>query len=256
MYQKQLLVDWIGGRGSINTAWVRQKLQIPYTASEVEAQRQAKEAKERQRAQAQLEAGIRERQRQLAEAQRHEQRTAALAEQIRAESEQRAAQLAPAQESHRATSAEQLVQPTDQVEAVGQREAAIRRIVEERGIKHLMHFTRVENLPGIRERGLWSRATLGNDGCVWNDDWRRDKRPHAICLSVSYPNYKMFYDYRLRKGGGWAVLLLDPCLLWERDCGFVEVNAASSDVWTRPEDELKTVAAFERMFGSTAVLRT
>lgn len=128
------------------------------------------------------------------------------------------------------------------------RRGAIRRIVQERGIKHLMHFTRIENLPGIRDRGLQSRAALGDDGCVWNDDWRRDKRRHAICLSVSYPNYKMFFDYRERKGGDWAVLLLDPCLLWELDCGFVEVNAAGGAVPQRPEDELKSLAALERMF--------
>ncbi len=128
------------------------------------------------------------------------------------------------------------------------REERIKHLIEARGIQQLMHFTRIENLPQIAEYGLQSRAALGNDGYIWTDNWRRDNRTHAICLSISYPNYKMFFHYRQRKGGHWAVLLLDPCLLWERDCGFVEVNAAAGDICMRSEASLKTVTALEKMF--------
>lgn len=124
---------------------------------------------------------------------------------------------------------------------------SVREQCIERGIQWLFHFTQIANLAGIKEWGLQSRAVLGDNGCRWNDGWRRDGRKHATCISISHPNYKMFYDYRSR-GGGWAVLLLHPDILWRLDCGFVEVNAASGSIPTRPDNELKTLSAFERMF--------
>ncbi|WP_135230003.1 DarT ssDNA thymidine ADP-ribosyltransferase family protein [Deinococcus fonticola] len=138
---------------------------------------------------------------------------------------------------------------------VRSREDELRRLVEDRGIRHLVHFTRLENLPGILKHGILSRGVLGDQGCVWNDGWRGDGRRHANCLSVSYPNYKMFYNYRQQVGGSWAVLLLDPCLLWELDCGFTEVNAASTGVAQRTEASLKTVDAFEALFQNDELRR-
>ena len=140
---------------------------------------------------------------------------------------------------------------SDGISAPNERKAAIRKIIEERGIKCLIHFTRLENLPSILERGILSRVALGDDGYVWNDAWRRDKRKHAICLSISYPNYAMFHSYKSGSEEKWAVLLLDPAILWELDCGFVEINAASRGVPERPESDLKSLAAFQSMFSQT-----
>lgn len=135
-----------------------------------------------------------------------------------------------------------------------ERENAIRALVQERRIPHLTHFTRVENVRAILDRGIMSRQDLGEEQCLWNDGLRLDRRRHANCLSISHPNYKMFYRYRQQATGAlWAVLVLDPAILWELDCGFVEVNAASTGVPQRPEAALKGVEALEGLFANQAL---
>lgn len=137
-----------------------------------------------------------------------------------------------------------------------QRENAIRDLVREREILYLTHFTRLENVRGILDHGLVSRQDLGEERCLRNDGLRLDRRRHANCLSISHPNYKMFYRYRQQDTDAlWVVLVLDPAILWELDCGFVEVNAASAGVSARTEAELKSADALNAMFAD-APLRT
>ena len=47
---------------------------------------------------------------------------------------------------------------------------------------------------------------------IFNDPNRLDKHPEAICLSIGFPNYKMFYRYRSKNPSQWVVLLPDEKL--------------------------------------------
>lgn len=133
------------------------------------------------------------------------------------------------------------------------REEFIRGTCNQRQISRLIHFTRVENLSGILSRGLWSRTDLdlqfGQVQAITNDTLRADWHPESRSLSISFPNYRMFFKYRmLDERATWAVLELDPSILWELDCAFCETNAADRRVSQQPLAERKSAAAFENLF--------
>lgn len=123
--------------------------------------------------------------------------------------------------------------------------------VKARKIKVIWHFTRQENLPNILATGLKSRAQLEVEGecVVFNDALRLDGNKNAICASVSFPNYKMFYRLRQENPDvDWVVLALRPEILWLKDCAFCVENAASASVTAIQLAARKTVGAFETMF--------
>ncbi|MCL6533355.1 MAG: DUF4433 domain-containing protein [Armatimonadetes bacterium] len=136
-------------------------------------------------------------------------------------------------------------------------------ICEGRGIREVLHFTHVENVRPIIEHGLLSVNELRrrNIPYRYNDSQRWDGRPDAVCLSVSFPNYRMFYYYRQRlmeqrqdssPNRDWVVLSLHPSLLWELRCAFCWTNAASNQIRHSLRGEnihaLMTPQAFEEMF--------
>lgn len=129
--------------------------------------------------------------------------------------------------------------------------AHIKNICRQRGISAAVHFTRIENLSSILDQGLLSRVELQkrNIRAIYNDAQRLDGYPNAICLSISFPNYRMFYRYRVNSQSKWVVIALDASVLWEKDCAFCITNAASSFVRRIPLDQRKLVSAFEGLFG-------
>ena len=74
----------------------------------------------------------------------------------------------------------------------------IRGIVRDRQVDLLCHFTRIENLPSILLTGLQGRSQLRQAGLEFCpiDFNRIDGCEGAVSLSVSFPNYKMFYNKR------------------------------------------------------------
>jgi len=130
----------------------------------------------------------------------------------------------------------------------GGRVESIRSIVERRGVKLLAHFTRAENLDGILAHGIRPRSKLPSSA-IWNDDDRWDGHRDASCLSISWPNYKMFYRLRCEHPEvDWVVLALDPSILWECDCAFCPTNAASGEMTSIPLADRAGPAALERLF--------
>ena len=122
---------------------------------------------------------------------------------------------------------------------------------EEFRIPHLVHFTRCENLPSILRNGLLSIADCEADGirAIRNDRLRLDAQPDGISLSITFPNYRMFYKYReLDIAADWAVLILSPKILWEKKCGFYRYNAADSRMRSLPRDKVTSSVAFREMF--------
>ncbi|MBR9839928.1 MAG: DUF4433 domain-containing protein [Rhodobacteraceae bacterium] len=142
---------------------------------------------------------------------------------------------------------------------VGNRsKARVAEMVRERRIEQLIHFTRCENLEMILDKGLLSVADLEMErlGVIRNDAFRLDGKSDAICLSVSFPNYRMFYKYRCeRQGVEWAILRLNPAILWELECLFYRMNAADHRMRRRAKSELQGSDSFAAMFGDVEGVR-
>lgn len=127
----------------------------------------------------------------------------------------------------------------------------IKAICKERGIKELIHFTKIENLRSILDIGLNSKDYNGEIAKRHNinDRERFDYRTHMISLSISYPNDKMFYKNRINdRSQEWAVLRLSPSILWELDCLFCPENAASSSISSANDNALSGSRALKKMF--------
>jgi len=127
----------------------------------------------------------------------------------------------------------------------------LRLEVGKRGIVHLVHFTPLRNVPSIVERGLLPRAKLDQAGIPYasNDEKRLDNFLDASSLSISFPNYKMFYRYRQQdESKHWAVLLLAPSILWEYRCFFCRKNAATSEMRDTDLAKKRDLAEFTRLF--------
>jgi hypothetical protein len=133
------------------------------------------------------------------------------------------------------------------------RRDAIRAYCAVRRIDTLVHFTRLKNLPGILADGILSRSALEGQArqVIFNDDIRTDGHKDAVCLSVSFPNYKMFYKYRRGdQTATWAVLLIRADVLWELDCAFCWANASCSAISGLPLTVLKDSSSLEQMFAA------
>ena len=119
---------------------------------------------------------------------------------------------------------------------------------ESRQIRFLFHFTRARNLRFILEEGLFSNDKLNAMGREVLDPNRNDGRPDHVCLSISFPNYQMFFRYSSGEQNEWVLLLLCPSLLWENECLFFPYNAAKRELKERPSTSFNNVAAFRDMF--------
>ena len=71
-------------------------------------------------------------------------------------------------------------------------------LLQNRGVKHLYHFTNIDNLSSILRHGILSVNKLRSNGIkyFYNDPNRYDGNPDAISISISFPNSKLFYKFR------------------------------------------------------------
>ena len=133
----------------------------------------------------------------------------------------------------------------------------IQQIHNERGIKTLCHFTRVENLQSILQQGLLGRNLLETRGqqFLFNDPDRVDGHKEAVCLSISFPNYQLFSKFSRPNYDSppdylqWVVLLLKAEALWELDCAFCQNNAARKAISRISLEGRKSPEALKGMFG-------
>ena len=129
---------------------------------------------------------------------------------------------------------------------------SIQEYAEQRGITYLFHFTRSENLGSIIQRGLVTRDVLIQEGNIsaCNDVYRIDGT-NAVCLSIAFPNYKMFWSLRERAKDqviDWVVLAIRPAVLWELPSVFCRENAAAASVTAIPVGRRKLLGAFKSMY--------
>ena len=118
-------------------------------------------------------------------------------------------------------------------------------------IEEFVHFTNEKNLPSILKTGVLSRKALleKNIPFDYNDEKRLDGMLEAISLSVTSPNYKMFYKYRtLKNEANWVVIVFDPQKILEYQCAFFRANAGSRDSMQQDRENAHSVTAFAEMF--------
>lgn len=123
--------------------------------------------------------------------------------------------------------------------------------IQERNITSLYHFTKADNLHGILRNGLLSRKTLDKNDIEYsyNDEVRLEGKLHANCVSISFPNYRMFYKYRNQSiGNEWCVIELNPRILYEKECLFCIENAASNSETMRSDEEKKGIEGLKQLY--------
>lgn len=127
--------------------------------------------------------------------------------------------------------------------------STIEEYVTEREIPFLMHFTRISNLDGILQNGLVPRDVLVRGGYVdFNDAYRLDGT-NAVCVTIAYPNYKMFFRLRQQNVGvDWVILAIYPAALWMLRCAFCSTNAASNVVTALPLANRCDLGSFQSMY--------
>lgn len=128
----------------------------------------------------------------------------------------------------------------------------IQEVIKQRNITRLFHFTHSDNLSSILENGLLARSELDDEdknyNYTFNDTDRIDGHMDAICLSISFPNARMFWKYRALKAGDWVILGIDPSILWAKNCAFYPTNAASNNIRFKDLELMKGCEAFNDLF--------
>jgi hypothetical protein len=120
-----------------------------------------------------------------------------------------------------------------------------------RGIRNVVHFTRLTNLSSILQHGIVPRQTLVNTQMAFdhNDAWRHDGYLQASCFTIGWPNYKMFFPLRCENPDvKWAVIECSPSVLWEKQCIFSPENAASHTARSVGEAQRVDVTGITAMF--------
>ena len=131
----------------------------------------------------------------------------------------------------------------------------IKQEIKKRDIRHLYHFTRASNLESILNYGILPRTTLDNNSIKYeyNDAGRFDRCEDAVCTSIEFPNYRMFYKSRMSSPNtDWVVIELDSKILYESDCAFCWMNAGDSRISSVRIEERKTCTAFKELFDNRA----
>lgn len=131
-----------------------------------------------------------------------------------------------------------------------------------RRIKWLVHFTLAFNAPGILRHGLVPRGFLERKplrdiiSSVFPDDNRLDKMLFANCISVSFPNYQLFYAKRSQINKKWAVVLIEPDMVTKCPCLYFYHNAASGISGGRSIDSFQHMFYDQKINEPSAGLRS
>lgn len=129
----------------------------------------------------------------------------------------------------------------------------IQAIIDNKGLKYLVHFTNVLNLDSILKNGLYSNEDLDRNkiDAHTNDEYRLEELEDGICLSIKFPNSRMFYSCRQRdQSTKWCVLVLDISILYEKECLFFDTNAAFGKFRNVDLEYLASAQALDGLFAN------
>lgn len=111
---------------------------------------------------------------------------------------------------------------------------SIEEFAKHRNIKHLCHFTRLENLESILKHGILSREVLVTNGIPHfiNDERRNDNNRKAICLSVSRFNEHYLRSKKREFNGSFVYIYIKINLLFDTKAKvyFYKTNAANKSI--------------------------
>ena len=122
-------------------------------------------------------------------------------------------------------------------------------VCKERDVKHLYHFTPIQNLNSIMEKGLLSINQLksNNINYVYNDSFRLEKMPDFISCSVEFPNSLMLNYYKKNFGFKYAILEIDIDVLNYKFAKCCRTNAATyGGSYIEPIDKFNKLFEGER----------
>lgn len=129
----------------------------------------------------------------------------------------------------------------------------IKSLCKIKAVKSTFHFTNVENLDSILKHGLMPSTDI-KANCLAakiNDNLRLEGCPDANCISISYPNYKLFYTFRKKpemNNAMWCVIELKSSILWDKKCRYCTNNAASSEQKENREADFNSFSKFINLF--------
>ena len=110
----------------------------------------------------------------------------------------------------------------------------ITKVIYEKKIEKLIHFTNVNNLESILEFGIIPRETLENDNIKFEhtDSERRENKKNCTSLSIEYPNFYMLSFKKRKHSAVYVILVLNAISILLNDTRkyYVYKNAASSNV--------------------------
>lgn len=136
-------------------------------------------------------------------------------------------------------------------DAVLTKREKIHDIQESLKISTLLHFTNANNLASIIKHGIYPKSDIHKINIIpeINDQLRLDGRNNGTSVSISFPNHKMLYKYRMENPStSWVILIIQPSILWNKDCAFCKHNAADARISRLPLEKLKTPESFLDMF--------
>jgi hypothetical protein len=82
-----------------------------------------------------------------------------------------------------------------------------------------------------------------------NDPLRIDGHLDASCVSIEFPNDRLFFKYRkIASPADWVVLEMPVRVLWEYKCAFCPVNAANIWIKSEPVADWVSPNALRSMF--------
>jgi len=119
-----------------------------------------------------------------------------------------------------------------------------------RNVDRLFHFTPVDHLDSILEFGLMTPEScdLLDTGMTPNDKERLDNED-AICLSVEWPNWKLYWKFHLvKEDRPWALIQIEHRVLWEKNVCFNNTNAADASMSSQSFKARQGKAKFLEMF--------
>jgi len=112
-------------------------------------------------------------------------------------------------------------------------DASVLQVLQQRGVRHLTHFSASRNLPHILSEGaLLSVDALREAHIAYEptDSSRMDGRTDAICCNIDLPNTRYFRvaqgKFNASNFPDWVILLLNPALAARPGTGFAPGNAA------------------------------